>query len=81
MDFGFEVDSICWIYWMGSVSTIVVAKYHCRSRILQLLGLGFCKENRSRKLKMALGGNYILGLVYCKGLKGGVGHIFCKELM
>ena len=45
-------------------------KYCCGSRILKMLGLGYCKENRSRKLKMTLGENYILGLVYCKGLEG-----------
>ena len=43
--------------------------YVSRSQILQWVGLGYCKENGSRKLEMTLGKNYILGLVYCKGLK------------
>ena len=51
-----------------------------KPRILQLLGLGFCKENRSRILEMTLGENYILGLIYCKGLKKICGVGLWKEL-
>jgi hypothetical protein len=40
-----------------------------RSQILKKLGLGNCKENGSRKLKMLTGENFISGLVYCKGLE------------
>jgi len=45
-----------------------------------IMGLGNCKENGSRILKMLTGRNYILGLVYCKGLKGIFEVGFCKEL-
>ena len=56
---------------VGRVSLMQKPRVLCvgGSRKLKKLGLGNCKENGSRKLKMTTGENYILGLVYCKRLK------------
>ena len=61
------------LLWVSSVEANWVVLTWCKSH-------RFCKENGSRKLKMTSEGNYILGLIYCKGLKGICEAGFWKEL-